>query len=61
MSGLVWNDIESAPQGQLVMTKIDDGGEVRNEQMLRREKNMFFRWRNVRLLSTHTLAAFNAN
>lgn len=33
---IMWNTIESAPSGRLVMTKIDDANGARNEQPLSR-------------------------
>lgn len=37
-----WHRIETCPEGQLVMTKIDDGDGERNEQKLLRSGNLFF-------------------
>ena len=38
----MWNTIESAPSGRLVMTKIDDANGARNEQPLSRNGNLWF-------------------
>lgn len=38
----MWNTIESAPSGRLVMTKIDDSEGVRNEQPMNRSGNLWF-------------------
>lgn len=37
-----WLESETAPNGQTVMTKIDDGNGLRNEQALRRSGNLWF-------------------
>ena len=37
-----WQPIESAPQGKVVLTKIDDGDGVRNEQTLIRQGRLWF-------------------
>lgn len=37
-----WRPINTAPEGKLVMTKIDDADGVRNEQPLRRQGRLFF-------------------
>jgi len=37
-----WQPIASAPADVLVMTKIDDGKGVRNEQTMRRQGNLWF-------------------
>lgn len=37
-----WRTIESAPEGKLVMTKIDDADGVRNEQLMKREGNLWW-------------------
>ena len=39
---IMWNTIESAPSGRLVMTKIDDANGARNEQPLSRNGNLWF-------------------
>ena len=37
-----WKPIETAPEGVEVMTKIDDEYGCRNEQPLRRQKNLWW-------------------
>lgn len=37
-----WNGIGSAPEKQLVMTKIDDTNGVRNEQAMYRQDHLWF-------------------
>ena len=38
----VWSNIESAPEGIAVLTKIDDEDGERNVQMLIRKGNLFY-------------------
>ena len=37
-----WKPIETAPENEVVMTKIDDKDGVRNEQRLKRQGNLWF-------------------
>ena len=37
-----WQPIETAPEGQPVMTKIDDARGLSNEQPLKRQGNLWF-------------------
>lgn len=37
-----WQTIESAPNGEVVLTKIDDGRGVRNEARLKRQGRLWF-------------------
>jgi len=37
-----WQAVDTARDGRTVMTKIDDGSDVRNEQALRRSGNLWF-------------------
>lgn len=37
-----WQTIDSAPEGEIVMTRIDDGRGVRNEQPLIRQGRLWF-------------------
>lgn len=39
---VVWNPIESAPEGRPVKTKIDDEHGVRNEALLTRDGRLWF-------------------
>ena len=38
----MWSTIASAPENQLVMTKIDEGGSCRNEQPMSRSGRLWF-------------------
>lgn len=38
----MWKTIDAAPDGQAVMTKIDDHDGVRNEQVMTRQGNLWF-------------------
>lgn len=37
-----WQPIETAPEGEIVQTKIDDKDGVRNEQSLKRQGNLWW-------------------
>jgi hypothetical protein len=37
-----WQPIETAPENVMVMTRIDDGNGIRNEQILHRNGNMWY-------------------
>ena len=37
-----WQPIETAPEGEEIMTKIDDKGGERNKQSLKRQRNLWF-------------------
>jgi len=37
-----WNPIESAPENQAVMTKIDDKNGIRNEHVMKRRGRLWF-------------------
>jgi len=38
----MWNPISTAPEGRLVMTKIDDVDGVRNERVMLRNRTLWF-------------------
>lgn len=39
---MIWQDARHAPEGVVVMTKIDDDDGCRNEQSLKRQGNLWF-------------------
>ncbi len=39
---MTWNTIETAPEGEVVETKIDDADGVRNVQKLKRQNRLWF-------------------
>lgn len=47
-----WRPASTQPEGGVCMTKIDDAGGVRNEQMLHRKGNLWFTLRMARCMST---------